>query len=130
MTPPAAVGDLVVDLARKLEGTPWVWGGGGNIDGPTNGGIDSPGLTRYAVGKATEGKVLLPRTTQEQWDVGDPVSVGELRPGDLVFSGWNENDVPTHVGIAIGGGRMVHASTGDGVTVSNLDPDSEGRRVT
>lgn len=129
VTPPAAVGDLVVDLARKLEGTPWVWGGG-NIDGPTNGGIDSPGLTRYAVGKATEGKVLLPRTTQEQWDVGDPVSVGELRPGDLVFSGWNENDVPTHVGIAIGGGRMVHASTGGGVTVSNLYPDSEGRRVT
>lgn len=127
--PPPDVGDLVVDLARKLEGTPWVWGGG-NIDGPTDGGIDSPGLTRHAVGQATEGKVVLPRSTQEQWGLGDAVPIDELEPGDLVFSGWNEFDIPTHVGIAIGGGRMVHASTDGGVIVSSLYPDSEGRRVT
>jgi cell wall-associated NlpC family hydrolase len=127
--PQPDVGDRIVEVARTLEGTSWVWGGG-NIDGPTRGGIDSPGLTRHAVAQATDGKVVLPRSTQEQWEIGDPIPVNELDPGDLVFSGWNEFDIPTHVGIAVGGGKMVHASTDSGVTVSNFDPESEGRRVT
>ncbi|WP_158461349.1 peptidoglycan DD-metalloendopeptidase family protein [Rhodococcus opacus] len=128
IAPVGGVGSGIVDFARKLEGTPWVWGGG-NVDGATNGGIDSPGLTRYAVGQATASKVVLPRSTQEQWSVGDPIPLDELEPGDLVFSEWNQFDMPTHVGIAIGEGRMIHASMDDGVTVSNLHPDTEGRRV-
>ena len=48
------------------------------------------------------------------------VSKSELQPGDLVFFSSNGSSV-THVGIYIGNGQFVHASTSKtGVIISNL----------
>ncbi|WP_433057874.1 C40 family peptidase [Dactylosporangium sp. CS-033363] len=68
--------------------------------------------------------ISLPRSTGGLAHMGRPVSRGELQPGDLVF--------PTsgHVGIYIGGGRIVHASTErDGVKVSGIYAFRFARRV-
>nr|BFE62427.1 hypothetical protein GCM10020063_069530 [Dactylosporangium thailandense] len=68
--------------------------------------------------------IALPRSTGGLAGVGRPVSRGDLQPGDLVFPSSG------HVGIYIGGGRMVHASTErGGVKVSSVYAFRFARRV-
>ncbi|MFC4996411.1 C40 family peptidase [Dactylosporangium cerinum] len=68
--------------------------------------------------------ISLPHQTGALAAVGRSVGRGELRPGDLVFPAAG------HVGIYIGGGRMVHASTErGGVKISPIYAFSFARRV-
>jgi cell wall-associated NlpC family hydrolase len=54
-----------------------------------------------------EAGVNLPRTTYDQVNAGSPVSWDAMQPGDLIFFYGG----PDHVGMYVGNGRMVHAST-------------------
>ncbi|MGV9428020.1 C40 family peptidase [Streptomyces sp. NPDC003656] len=64
--------------------------------------------------------VSLPRTTYTQVKAGKPVSVGSLRPGDLVFTEGTAT-VPEHVGMFIGQGLIINAPhTGDVVRIATL----------
>jgi cell wall-associated NlpC family hydrolase len=71
--------------------------------------------------------IRLPRTTREQAAMGRPVSRDELRPGDLlVFNApgrFKSLATPGHVGLYLGGGKMIHASPGtrDGVQITSLN---------
>ncbi|MFF5226944.1 C40 family peptidase [Dactylosporangium sp. NPDC000521] len=68
--------------------------------------------------------ISLPHQTGGLARVGRPVGRGELRPGDLVFPASG------HVGIYVGGGRIVHASTErGGVKLSPIYAFSFARRV-
>ena len=58
----------------------------------------------------------LPRSTSQQKYLGKPVTKKTLQIGDLVF--FNRN---THVGIYVGNGKFVHASTRKGVTIAELN---------
>lgn len=141
--PPVQTGgnQAIVDAALKYKGTKWVWGGG-NADGPTRDGFDSAGLTFFAVGKGTGGKVVLPRTADEQWSFGTEVPLDQVQPGDLVFSGWDAGTLrvgeslgnrrvrPSHVGIAVGNGQIIHATQDRGVVITDFYPESHARRVT
>ncbi|MFN3004675.1 peptidoglycan DD-metalloendopeptidase family protein [Mycolicibacterium wolinskyi] len=118
----------IVDAATEFKGKKWVWGGGG-VDGPTRDGFDSPGLTYYAVVRGTGGKEVLPRTADEQWNVGKEIALAEVQPGDLIFSGWDRHDRPSHVGIALGNGEMIHADPARGVVIAEFYPESKARRV-
>lgn len=62
--------------ALSLRGTPYVYGG----NGP--GGVDCSGLIVYAYRAAG---IALPRTAADIATVGRPVSLSQLRPGDLIF---------------------------------------------
>jgi cell wall-associated NlpC family hydrolase len=94
----APSGDVGGVLAAALAqvGDPYVWGG----SGPN--GFDCSGLTSYAY--AAVG-VSLPHSSRAQSRMGTAVSRGDLQPGDLVFFG----SPVYHVGIYVGGGKMVHA---------------------
>ena len=58
--------------------------------------------------------MALPRLVQDQFDAGRKVALNNLRPGDLVFF-VTEGARSSHVGIAIGGDRFVHAPNARGV---------------
>lgn len=113
----SSVGAAIVAEAMRWRGHPYVWGGG-DADGPTAAqggapGFDCSGLTMRAVAVATEGRIILPRTSQEQVDDprGTAVPESAMQPGDLVFSA---GPAPGHVAVYVGDGTVVHApETGD-----------------
>ena len=125
---PTAGGSNVVEAAGQYFGTPYVWGGGG-AGGPSDGGFDCSGLTQYAYARATGGKTILPRTSEEQWKVGIEIPISQAKPGDLVFGSWAAGG-PGHVGIYAGNGQMVHApTTGDVVKQAPVMADMRARRM-
>ncbi len=65
--------------------------------------------------------IRLPRTSLSQSSVGTRVSRSSLRPGDLVFFRTGRGSRVSHVGIFVGNGNFIHASTGRGhVTIDAL----------
>lgn len=98
-------GAAIVSEAYKYLGTPYVWGG------MSSGGVDCSGLVLLAH-KAIG--VNLSHYSGSQGSGGRPVSKAEAQPGDVVcYSG--------HVGIYLGGGKMIHApQTGDVVRVVSV----------
>ena len=95
--------------ALRFIGTPYVFGG-------TSGyGFDCSGYVQHVFALAG---ISLPRTADAQFYAGRSVS-GHPLVGDLVFFQTYEAG-PSHVGIYLGGGRFVHASSSRGVMVSSL----------
>ena len=87
---------IAVRTAYAKLGDPYVYGG----SGPSV--FDCSGLTMYAWRAAG---VYLPHSASAQYGYGRHVSRSELQPGDLVFF----YSPISHVGIYIGGGRVIHA---------------------
>ncbi|MFE5455992.1 C40 family peptidase [Nocardia sp. NPDC056564] len=102
-------GGRAVSAASGWLGTPYIWGGGG-ASGPTAGGFDCSGLTQYAVAQASNGQVILPRTTYEQIHSGVRISPHDVRAGDLVFPADSFTARgPEHVQLAAGDGMVIEA---------------------
>ncbi len=89
-------GQQIADFACKYIGYPYVAGGTSLTQG-----ADCSGFV-MAVFK--EFGYSLPRSSYAQSGVGKAVSYSEAQPGDIIYYGG-------HVGIYIGGGQIVHAST-------------------
>lgn len=71
----------------------------------------------------------LPRTTTAQMEYCSRQSRKNARVGDLVFFGASKGGGNvTHVGLYIGKGEMIHASSSRGVTVSSIDDGYWGDR--
>lgn len=107
-----SVGAKAISLAMqaKNNGTPYVWGGNSLVKG-----VDCSGLVQQVYRQLG---VEVPRVTYDQARHGKrvPADVNSLRPGDLVF--YRNN---AHVGIYMGGGKIIHAAnTKSGIIVSNL----------
>jgi cell wall-associated NlpC family hydrolase len=86
--------------------------------GTSRGGFDCSGFTRYVFAKYG---IILPHSSAAQARIGKPVGRHELQPGDLVFFQTYRRGI-SHVGIYIGNGQFVHASTHRrGVTVDSLN---------
>lgn len=108
----------VLKTCRSYMGTPYVWGG------EQPGGFDCSGYVQYVF--AQHG-YRLPRTADIQFEVGEVVKRGEEKPGDLVFF---ETYAPgaSHVGVYLGRGYFIHASSSRGVTVDRLATDFFAQR--
>ena len=98
----SSMGQQIVDYAKQFLGVPYVYGG----NGPNS--FDCPGFTSYIY---RHFGYTLNRTASTQLSNGVAVSKSELQPGDLVFFRYNTSYPASHVGIYIGNGQFIHAST-------------------
>ena len=87
------------------------------MGGLSRDGIDCSGFV-YRTYREQLG-ISIPRSTENQARIGKPVSRGQLSSGDLVF--FKTGFKARHVGIYVGDGRFVHASTSNGVMLSGLE---------
>ncbi|MGD9620946.1 MAG: peptidoglycan hydrolase RipC [Mycolicibacterium sp.] len=99
IAPPAAPhSQTVIQAALSRIGSPYSWGGSGP------GAFDCSGLVMWSFQQAG---IALPHSSQALANGGQPVSTDQMQPGDLV----TYYSDASHVGIYIGDGMMVHAST-------------------
>jgi cell wall-associated NlpC family hydrolase len=91
-------------IIEPLLNTPYVFGG------TTPSGFDCSGFTSYVFDKLG---VTLPRTSEEQFQEGKPVSIEEAQPGDLLFYDALGKGHVSHVAIYLGNGVIVHANGED-----------------
>lgn len=111
-TAPSGKGATVVETAMNYVGYPYVYG----ASGPSS--FDCSGFTSYVF--KLHG-VSLNRTAKGQYSNGTPVDRSNLQPGDLVMFGPSVSGI-NHVGIYIGGGRIVHAANASrGVTTDTIN---------
>lgn len=94
--------------ALRFLGTPYVFGG------TSTSGFDCSGYVQHVFAMLG---VSIPRTADAQYYAGRHIR-GGMKPGDLVFFQTYEPG-PSHVGIYLGNGKFVHASS-HGVMVSSL----------
>lgn len=104
----SGLGSQIANFALQFVGNPYVYGGTSLTNGADCSGFVMSVFQNFGIS--------LPRTSGEQgqcgWDVG---GLGNAKAGDLVsYSG--------HIGIYIGNGQIVHASTpSSGIKVSNAN---------
>lgn len=96
--------DSLVSVARAQIGTKYVLGG------TTPNGFDCSGLVRYVMAAL---RVDLPRTAAQQAQTGLEIDRdrNNLRPGDLLTFGKKGRTGVSHIGIYVGNGRYIHASS-------------------
>jgi cell wall-associated NlpC family hydrolase len=63
-------------------------------------------------------KLTIPRTARDQYAAAEKISSTELQEGDLLF--FNTIGGVSHVGIYLQNNKFVHASSSDGVTISDM----------
>lgn len=95
----------IIDYAKKFLGVKYVYGG----SSPK--GFDCSGFTSYVFDQYG---INLERVAANQAGQGKKISKSDLKAGDLVFFDTNggHNNIG-HVGIYIGDGKFIHASSGD-----------------
>jgi cell wall-associated NlpC family hydrolase len=109
----ADMGSVAARTAERFVGIPYRWGGENVVDG-----MDCSGFVRAVYNLCG---VNIPRTSAEQFRIGEKVSRDNLIDGDLLFFGASSDSI-NHVGIYVGGGKFVHAPRrGDEIKVSSLD---------
>lgn len=115
--------DRIVALAQESLkwGMHYLLGGGTFMPG---GRIDCSFFTQ-TVYKRQAG-VNLPRTAAEQYKATTRVPLNQLVPGDLVFFSGTYKPGISHVGIVVGGGKMINASGTNGDPTPKLESYNSG----
>jgi hypothetical protein len=124
LTSATGTGAEIVGAATTYLGVPYKWGG---TDPAT--GLDCSGFTQRVY---SDLGISIPRTSSQQATAGRPVaSLTEAQPGDLVFFDNSSSRAGIdHVGLYIGGGKMIAApQEGDVVKVQDVGNPTLIRRV-
>ena len=96
--------DSIIDHTRNLLGVKYKWAGLNPAKG-----LDCSGIVKYVFAKLG---VDLPHRAAELAKLGDPVTkdTAAMQPGDLLVFGKTGKRI-SHVGIYVGDGMMIHASS-------------------
>ncbi|GGY99241.1 MULTISPECIES: NlpC/P60 family protein [Shewanella] len=111
-TNPLSTGELKT-VQQQWQGVPY------RLGGSSKKGIDCSGFVAVTYQQLLA--MSLPRTVEEQAELGYAVTRAQLRSGDLLF--FKTGRVRRHVGIYLSNGEFMHASTSQGVTISSLNND-------
>ncbi len=103
----------LLNEADSWLGTPYRYGGN------DRNGVDCSGLVTQVFYRAHN--IKLPRVSAQQSEYCTKVGREELQPGDLVFFHSPGSFRVSHVGLYVGQGNMIHASTSQGVIMASLD---------
>src|ERR1051325_1424469 len=114
--------DSIVQLAKSQLGTRYKLGG----QSPEK-GFDCSGLVQYVMSALS---LDVPRTARLQANAGLAVKrdTSRLLPGDVLTFASGQKGV-SHVGIYVGGGRFIHASSAAGQVIESPVDRHPGRLV-
>ena len=100
-----ALRDSIVQMAKAQVGTRYVLGG----ESPDK-GFDCSGLIQYVLAALN---LQVPRTAKQQAKVGLAIKrdTSRLLPGDILTFAKGKKAKISHVGIYVGDGRYIHASS-------------------
>lgn len=101
----------LIDYAKSFLGTRYVWGGA------SPSGFDCSGFTMYVYAHFG---YRMSHGASDQLYAFTRVSTAERLAGDLVFFSYGGGDI-SHVGIYLGGGAFIHATSNGGVKISYFD---------
>jgi len=104
-------GSSIVETALSHLGTRYVWGGA------SPSGFDCSGFTMYVYAHFG---YRMSHGASDQLYAFTRVSSAQRLPGDLVFFSYGGGDI-SHVGIYLGGGAFIHATSNGGVKISYFD---------
>jgi cell wall-associated NlpC family hydrolase/SH3-like domain-containing protein len=96
-----SIREKIVSYALQFEGNPYVWGGTSLTEG-----ADCSGFTQSVF---RDNGIHIPRTSRTQAVNGSHISLDRMQPGDLIF--YDKNGTVNHVGIYIGNGKVISASS-------------------
>lgn len=96
--------DEIILTAESWLGVPYKFGG------ESKSGADCSGFVMQVF---SDSGINLPRTSRQQFEFAAPVNFVEKKAGDLIF--FKNKGTVNHVGIYLGKGYMIHASTSSGV---------------
>ncbi|MGL1900511.1 MAG: NlpC/P60 family protein [Fibrobacterales bacterium] len=100
------------EVADSYLGVPYLWGGN------TRKGIDCSAFIRAVFKEVYD--LDMPRRATWQGEFGVFIFKYNIQPGDLVFFGPDPEDI-THVGLYMGDGKFINATSSGGVKYSGLD---------
>jgi cell wall-associated NlpC family hydrolase len=108
----SSIRSRIVEYALRFKGNPYVWGGTSLTKG-----ADCSGFTQSVF---RDNGISIPRTSRTQAINGRRISIDEMQPGDLIF--YAKNGTINHVGIYIGNGKIIAASSPEtGIKISNYN---------
>lgn len=119
---PEATKALIAE-ANTWLGVPYKWAGNDRD------GVDCSGFVTQVFLRALD--IKLPRTSATQNDYCKRLDRSKLTPGDLVFfdTKRDRDGRTSHVGIYVGNGNMIHASSKGGVIITPIDGPFFGDRL-
>jgi cell wall-associated NlpC family hydrolase len=98
-------GRALAEFALGFRGVPY------RLGGADPSGFDCSGLVFYAFAQFG---VLVPRVVEDQYQFGEKIKPKDIKPGDLLFFS-TKGPGASHVAIAVGEERFVHAPNSRGV---------------
>ena len=113
--------ERLVRQARTYVGVPYRYGG------MSRSGMDCSGLVVRLFREVCG--IRLPHSTGRLWGAGAAIPLRSMAAGDLVFFRIAGESIPSHVGVYLGRGRFIHASSSRGVIISKLSEDYYKRRL-
>jgi len=100
-------------IGKEQVGTPYLFGASTSITYA----FDCSSFVKYVF---SQFDIDLPRTSSSQAYIGEKVDKAYLSVGDLVFFKTGGSGI-SHVAIYAGEGKILHASSSQGVTISNMN---------
>jgi lipoprotein Spr len=109
----------MLEFIDEWYGVPYRYGG------TTKNGVDCSAFVSYFM-SAVYG-LSVPRNSGDQYEAVKKIRKTQLVEGDLVFFDTGRGRI-SHVGVYLGNNKFVHASTSNGVIISDLDEDYFSKR--